>query len=83
MSSQNAPNKQHKPPPLAVNAPVEVVVDDSFLFSPGVETPGHRLPEDKEKAARDKQQLIERAMHSNDSPDKKPGCKILACCRKG
>lgn len=74
-------DSKHKPPPLAVNPPVEVIVDDSFLFSPGVETPGHRLPNEKAKGGKEIQPRNSHLDHA-DSPVSKPGCALLPCVKK-
>ncbi|PNW84122.1 hypothetical protein CHLRE_04g221850v5 [Chlamydomonas reinhardtii] len=57
------------PPRLVV--PATPVVGDDYLFSPGVETPGHRLAADKLKS--------EQETLKSESPRQQPGC--LSCLK--
>lgn len=58
------------PPRLQIPAQTQPVVDDNYLFSPGVDTPGHKLPKSQPDMAL-------------DSPMQRPGCLGLACLGGG
>eukprot|EP00195_Chlamydomonas_chlamydogama_P008372 CAMPEP_0202905562 /NCGR_PEP_ID=MMETSP1392-20130828/34899_1 /ASSEMBLY_ACC=CAM_ASM_000868 /TAXON_ID=225041 /ORGANISM="Chlamydomonas chlamydogama, Strain SAG 11-48b" /LENGTH=94 /DNA_ID=CAMNT_0049593709 /DNA_START=141 /DNA_END=425 /DNA_ORIENTATION=- len=67
------PKQPKSPPPINVPK-VEQLVPDDYLFSPGVDTPGHRLNFDK------KLEELKVELPDENSPVKKRNTGCLGAC---